>query len=606
MPHKITESARSEARDIETSPERLHELAQIQAFAYLIAGNPAASVETLRYLAKSRDIAISAAVAENPNAPFDVLQSLLNEHTERVLNNPALPFLLVENPALPAKLSEQDLLHILRYERIPRVFLTHALYLPGGEARRQAMMHVIVAGEADAAWRSELIRQFGEIALLTPDDLPLFALPEFFPLEFLEVLMEHPRNYAYLALCPDLTTAMFDTLVKERNEMILERVAQNPAVPARILEWLAAISSPAIQKAVARQHGLPSSALVALARDTHPDVRAVVASNESLPQDALLQLAHDSVDTIRSIVAQHPGIPEATCNLLAKDTIAAVRAAAAANAQISLPMLELLARDREVSVRAGVACNPRIPKSLIEQLAREDNIDIQCALAQNPSITAELARRFMMSKQSRLRESLAANPSLPPDMLAKISQQTDDNALMRGLARNPHAPPEILNWLAGSKSYTIRRAVAAHASLPLKAQGRLVQSHDIETLYALANNPATSLSILAHIGEHVDPELLIKVVRHPAMNSATRRSIYHSYCAAWIKQHGANENLRLFWLIADTIQEPVHPKGFDSIDWLDRLEIAQNPHSPKWMLVRLSQDGNRFIRAAARTSLMGK
>ena len=63
----ITDTLREESRDIETPPERLDELSQIQGLMHLVAANPATSADTLQRLSNRNDNQIKSLIAENPN-----------------------------------------------------------------------------------------------------------------------------------------------------------------------------------------------------------------------------------------------------------------------------------------------------------------------------------------------------------------------------------------------------------------------------------------------------------------------------------------------------------------------------------------------------------
>ena len=601
---KIPESAKMEASDIETEPTRLEELAQISALAPLVAANPATSAETLRVLAAMGNATVQAAVAENPNAAFSTLQILLAAHTERVLNNPALPFLLMENPALPAKLSSDDLLHMLRYERMPRAFLAHALYLPDGTVRQQAMSHVTVAGEVGPNWRDELMRQFGETVVLQSTDLPFFRVPDLLPATVLATLSERAAYHDFVAQSPDLTPAICDVLVDGQNEIALAFLAQNPSATPQALARLVTVASAETRATAAAHPRLLPATLGVLAGDHAPAVRAAVARNAATMPDVLRHLAHDPAVAVREAVAAHASTPPECLADLAHDAHAPVHQQVAMNSRTPPPLLEALAHDPQVQVRAAVVQHPSTPRATFEQLAREDVPEMAEALAASALLTTEIARRLLATKLARLHERVAANPALSADLLAKLLQQLSEPAYVRGLARNPQTPAETLIWLAGHKNYAIRRVIAAHPRLPFAAQGRLVESRDFETQLALAHNPATTLTILARLGERTEPALFIAIAGHPAMNAATRRTIYAQYFAALLdKNTEATAKMRMFALLADVAPVPARTTRFDAIDWLDRFELAHSVHSPKWMLVRLNQDGNRFVRAAARMSL---
>lgn len=602
MAQKISEALRREASDMETDPQRLRKLAENQALMHLVAANPATPAETLSQLATGKNRAVLAAVAENPNAPFEALRLLLAEYTERVLNNPALPFLLIENPALPIKLSLDDLLSMLRFERMPRVFLAHALYLPEGAVRRQALAHVQVAGEVGANWRLVLTRQFGETVRLHAEDTLLFQVPELWPSAFLETLLDRAECHSFLAWCPDLTSEMFDLLVESSSDHAVANLTMNRNTTPSALARLAEHPSADLRAAVARHPNVRPATLARLAQDAHGSVRGTTAAAPQMPEEALRLLAQDAEATVRAAVAGHSALPDAALTLLARDRAATVRAGVAGNARTHPDLLATLALDREPCVRAAVARNAQTPLETYVHLGHDAAMEVREAAAESSLLTAEVAKWLLGFKLPRLRERIAANPMLTPDLMTRLLQTPSDQAVMRGLARNPRTTPATLIWLAGHPNPAVRRIVSANPALPLEAQGKLAEKRDRETHLALAGNPATSLSILARLGTtKADDDLLLATVWHPLMNAATRQSIYASYFM--LQSMGTDaEKLRQLALVAGILL-PSNPRGYDSPDWLDRIEIAQQMKVPKGTLVRLSQDGNRFVRAAARESL---
>jgi hypothetical protein len=76
----------------------------------VLASNPETTPECLRELSYHSDPEIAGSVAQNPNTPIDVLQSLINYYPHQVLSNPILQMILMEDPYwLYHSLDEDDL-----------------------------------------------------------------------------------------------------------------------------------------------------------------------------------------------------------------------------------------------------------------------------------------------------------------------------------------------------------------------------------------------------------------------------------------------------------------------------------------------------------------
>ena len=85
-------TARREAADEKTSPQRLMALAEESAILARIVAKkiPSAPVTLLRTLIRSEDEATRRCVVLNRRAPYDVLSDLENQFPELFVNNPAL------------------------------------------------------------------------------------------------------------------------------------------------------------------------------------------------------------------------------------------------------------------------------------------------------------------------------------------------------------------------------------------------------------------------------------------------------------------------------------------------------------------------------------
>ncbi len=84
-------TARREAADETTSPERLAALAEERVvLARIVAKNPSAPVSLLKVLSRSKDEATRKNVILNPFTSWDILDELEDEFPELFVNNPAL------------------------------------------------------------------------------------------------------------------------------------------------------------------------------------------------------------------------------------------------------------------------------------------------------------------------------------------------------------------------------------------------------------------------------------------------------------------------------------------------------------------------------------
>lgn len=100
-----------EAADPGTSPARLRELASggDVKLERILARNPSSPHDVLDRLSHHRERSIRRSVAENPAAPSEVLKRLGSQFPEELLRNPALDWLLIEQPDFFSDIPEQTL-----------------------------------------------------------------------------------------------------------------------------------------------------------------------------------------------------------------------------------------------------------------------------------------------------------------------------------------------------------------------------------------------------------------------------------------------------------------------------------------------------------------
>jgi hypothetical protein len=71
-------------------------------------------------------------------------------------------------------------------------------------------------------------------------------------------------------------------------------VAYNPNIPRRVMEVLVTDSSPQVRRELARNHKTPQHLLEVLANDLYPCVRISVAANPTTPRDIKIKLCEDT------------------------------------------------------------------------------------------------------------------------------------------------------------------------------------------------------------------------------------------------------------------------------------------------------------------------
>jgi hypothetical protein len=641
----------AEAASMDTPLGRLDELAHQPRLIPIVAANPATSAETLEKLAKSNDEAICRAVAHNPNTPVAVLLRLAQRFPQEFLSNPVLPLLNLSQPDFIKKLDGSAWLHLLRSDRVPSVWLKwlqQGVILPINWQQKtileEIQFHVAVAGDVTSGWEKEANR-----ALQADRRL----------LDYLRRV-----NPQILLLCilafPDLAAQWGIELRSTRKEVLRVVLEHSPALSGNTLAFLAREQEPAIRCAVARHPRTPGKVLKKLA-DTHADpaVRRAVASNPHLSIKLLRRLAGDSEAAVRIAVAHHPHAPLDVLETLALDADFTVRAAVASHCKLSLEIYQLLVNDTDSTVRAALARNVHAPSETLLALAQDARQEVRVALARNPRLPAEGFSLLFQEESAAVRQSLASNPSLPLSLLEQLAadpspsirwslaanprapaelleswlqeeiggdgppvvvqkllsplrktNEPRDKTLLTALARNPRATPALLTRLAEYHSgkakalVELRAAVAAHKHTPVEILRKLAGHTDLAIRRSLAVNPHTPLDVLQQLLATDDAELLIRIAHHSAVIGSQRR-ILVDLLMQKISQSPVWSGAPAWFIYQHTELPQVHLSGMlNATSWRDRYVVARHPKATQEMLTALARDGNRFVRAAARTALI--
>lgn len=636
---------------MDTKPGRLDELARLPRLMPIVAANPATPAETLEKLAKSNSEAICRAVAHNPNTPLPVLLRLAQMYPLEFLSNPVLPLLNLSQPDFIKRLDGAAWLQLLRYDRVPSAWLKwmkQGLILQG-DARRWEVLeelrfHVAVAGEVSKGWEKQ-----ASIALYEDARLRNYF---------------SRMNAQLLLLCllafPDVMTQWgigLSSLRKDVQRMVLQ---QSPQLSGETLAWLAHDQAPSIRCAIARLRQTPAKVLKKLIEtSSDASVRRAVASNPYTPPKLLRRLAEDSEAAVRQAVAHHPHIPLEVLENLALDADFTVRAATALHPRLSLEVYQLLVNDTHAQVRVKLASNVHAPDETLLALARDEHLEVRMAVARNPRLPAEAFRLLIEETGVPVRQSLARNPRLPLPLLEQLASdpspsirrslaanprtplplleswlqsevsgaglpgivqsllparirphEPGDTALLIALARNPRATSALLTRLAEQSQgkaralVTLRAAVAAHKRTPVEVLRKLASHAELAIRRSLAVNPHTPLDVLQQLLDTEDADLRMRIAHHPAVLGDQRR-ILIAQVMKIISQGKTSSNAPAWFLAQQTgLAESRLPALADAVSWRDRYLAARHPKASQELLAALSRDGNRFVRAAARTMLI--
>lgn len=90
----------------------------------------------------------------------------------------------------------------------------------------------------------------------------------------------------------------------------------------------------------------------------------------------------------------------------------------------------------------------------------------------------------------------------------------------------------------------------------------------------------------------------IGVVENPQCTLEIKKTIFKNFAKSETPSFS-----RVALFLSDYAESSVLAENSNSISWLERYAIAQNPKTPLETLKQLAQDGNRIVRATAKESL---
>jgi hypothetical protein len=373
---------------------------------------------------------IREALAGNPNAPVDLLQTLLAEHPDAVLGNPALPLILLERPDFWASLSFPTMRSVLQKARLDeghlRMFFPEA---KGLQDHEEALLQLPATPE-DFLDRLPLHTDTSWLAMARHPNAPVRKLAV--------CLDSHLLSTRQAALAnPRAPADRIAALRRAGATEGLEAPEQDPApLPLEELErmtnWgpfaqLLVARNPATTPELLRRIGTGYDE-IQLALIRHPKITPehldTLVSEWSMrekfpkpgPLDGTLALKVEPQQLPRLAIARHPRTPRKALERLAHDNVAAVRAAVATHPQLSPRCVNNLGLDDHPAVVLEALKNPSLGTEVIDVLVRYRPPALHAALAArhpnaSPGALRELSRGPHEEARDAARKRLAGGPA---------------------------------------------------------------------------------------------------------------------------------------------------------------------------------------------------
>jgi hypothetical protein len=628
------EYQQEEACNPATNQHHLETLSANPTLRSLVAGNPSAPAHVLSHLASNPDVLVRKNVASNPNTPWQTLEYLATEFPHAFLHNPVGPLQMI---ASPEAISIDGIVWdaLLREAAIPAQWWNWLLSHPTLSLREAVHLHVQYAGET--LHFSGVPRQGEEKTLLTLVEILTAACGQGIPLPVLangphvdqpkrtyeQIIRDHlqwlasrvdPRVRLAVVANPLVPVEVLRTLGLSHDQSVGVRwaVAEHLQTPVEVLQTLALDEDEWVRSLVASHARTPVETLQALALDQDAGVRWQIANRSRAPVDLLCMLALDPDPEVRKVVARNQLTPGEVLQTLALSQEEQVRCEVARNSRTPLKVLQILALDHMVQVRSAVAGNPQTSPEMLQTLALDADTGVRWRVVGNGQISMEVLRSMALSQDASARRAVASHPQAPVEVLQTLA--LDQEAGVRQLvASHSRTPLEVLQRLALDQDGKVRWLAALVQRLETEVEGIEGQEGWREKLRALVlETPDTGWIVTMPIEMQLDwvsridvsePMVQTIIAVLAADWETTRRKIDLSW--RWpslaTNLHTRRENYQIF--LACVLPPIALQKLAESPCWDIRYLVALHERTPPSIRQRLSQDGNRYVRAVARAKL---
>ena len=488
-------SLKAEAASNETASARLRELADHSDVAVQCAAarNKRTPPDALERLSHSPEKSTRKAVAGNPNASVAVLTRLGGQFPTQLLGNPALDFMLLENPGLFSEVPEETLTAIAKREDCPPEMLGH---LARGGHGKGLLMSLVQNGATPAAAIQHLlstpIEDLSERYEVPEDSLkPLVRLAEMHVSVMPEQSAERALETFWQAIAERLLSsptpeegrllhhANIPTEIKHHliAWLILDAGAE-PAVrrlvvPAPVLETIACSGD---KRALNQIRKLPDCPPWLRSAGDADEARRGVMLNQAAAMGPLVDLLGSTQShALKLVMLAHPlaqGLPAAgeILDAMANSTRHWDRWFSAGHACTRASTLGHLAADAHADVRAAVAHNPRTPPVLMSKLADDPSWNVLKAVASARHCAAEVLEGVFTASDCRsqygwekgqVMDALGGNPGTPASLLEALAARG-----VESVGSNPSAAASVLRLLFET-SKASRVLLAANPLLPV-------------------------------------------------------------------------------------------------------------------------------------------
>ena len=223
---------------------------------------------------------------------------------------------------------------------------------------------------------------------------------------------------------------------------------------------------------------------------------------------------------------------------------------------------EVAAKAREVETRKRVAEDPSTPASVLAKLSDDPDENIRRSAANNPNTPASVLDKLSADSDANIRGAVADNPNAPADSLARMS---DDpyRSIRHHVARNPNTSVDVLTKLSTDSDEGVRSIVAKNSNTPADTLARMSEDPARAVRIEAAGNPNMPVDVLTKLSTDSDEYIRRSVARNLSTTADS-----------------------LIKLSAES-------------DHSIRNEVSGNPNTPLNVLTKLAHDEIPYIRRKA-------
>ncbi len=583
----------------------------------LVARHIKTPMPVLARLAADYDRDVRQAVANNPSTSPSILELLLSDLHEAVhLAARVSPNAPQGTVGLLNRLEQKDPT-LLELESLPLWMAALAAAHPnaGANLLETFAKNEVSSVRAAVAANSRTSQRLLEVLALDADvDVVLALLIRTnLPDAVLVQLAEHSDSRVLEGVSAHLglSKSLLELLSKNSNWQVRRNVAAHPRCPNLMLELLAQDTDVDVREATVRNpNANPLVALYALGVELRlPQVLKQLETQDlNLSASWLEFVARRGNDLAKRLVAGHINLGTEIMTWFLSQTDFKIRLALVGNPSLPVALLEKLALDDDRDVRQAVAYHPSTSETMLSALATDSDSAVRIAVAQR-GVAHEIlcwddddaVLDCVEAKYLTLRRKLETRTPLEPvELGALLSSQIP--FVMQHLPKTVKLPN--IEMYLNHEVWQVRLAAAQNIHCTVLQLEQLLSDPDRDVRAQIAKHNNVTPEMLTVLMQDTDILVRRTALSHPRLEPSLRGIAQRLILDESLRSSKLN---RIFALSLSTrISELGKRKNANSLEWRERLAVANNPSTPQPILEQLSQDAHRTVRSTAQQKLEAK